>query len=515
MLRKSILASAALAALISLPAAPSAFSQGDPKPGGEKEEGGKKPDAPEPKEESKETEGKAMIGGSEVTYQATAGTIPLTKKDGEPRASVFYVSYVRTQDGKPDPSRPLAICFNGGPGSSAVWLHLGALGPKRVDLQSEDGTKPGAPPFVAINNEWSILDVADLVFIDPVSTGFSRAEKGEDPKQFHGYNEDLESVGEFVRLYVTRHGRWASPKYLIGESYGGLRAAALSNHLQDRYGMYLNGVVLLSAVLDFETLQGGDLAYISFLPGFAATAAYHGQLAGDLNGKPADAAKQAREFALGDYASALLKGSALPEGQRVLIAKRFAGLTGLGEQFVLDSNLRVSPSAFFKELLRDENRITGRFDSRVTGTQPERAGSYPGYDPSYAIVYGAFSGAMNHYVRQELKFESDQPYEILSRAVHPWNYSGFTNRYVDASGQLASALTENPALRVLVCCGHTDLATPALGIEHSINHLPIDASLRGNITFQYYDAGHMMYTNLPDLKKLKEDLAAFLSKAPK
>lgn len=473
---------------------------------GDKDKGEKKEKAESTGEKKSETKGAVTVGGKKIDYDATAGTIQLKNQKDEPRASVFYIAYTRS--GVEDlTKRPITFCFNGGPGSSSVWLHLGAFGPKRVHL-SADGIEAPKPPFRLVENEYSLLGDTDLVFIDPVSTGYSRAEDGEDAKQFHGFSEDIDSVAEFIRLYVTRHARWASPKFLAGESYGAIRASGLANVLQDRYGMYLNGVVLVSGVLDFRTLSptdGSDLPYVTFFPSMAAVAHFHGKVEGDLR----QLVTEAEAFATGPYTTALAKGLSLPEAELKTVSAEAARLTGLEPKDFEDAQLRLSSTVFRKELLRDSSTVTGRFDGRVTSKDPVRAGTYPGDDPSYSKIYGAYASTMNDYVRQTLGFESDLPYDILSGRVQPWSYKQFTNRYVSVARDIAGALRSNENLQFFVACGYHDLATPPLAIRHTIDHLEIHPDLRKNFRIDYYDGGHMMYTNLPSLKKLQIDLAKF------
>ncbi len=468
----------------------------------------KKDDAKEHKETKVESDGEVTIEGKKIAYHVTAGTITLTKAYGEPKASVFYTAYTRKDAGDAS-KRPVCFAFNGGPGSSAVWLHLGCLGPKRV-LLPPGGATPPKPPYELVPNEFSILDDTDLVFIDPVSTGFSRPEKGEDPKQFHGYKEDLESIGDFIRRYISKNSRWASPKFLCGESYGALRAAGLAGYLEERYGLYLNGIMLISGLIDFKTLSpsaDNDLPYIIYLPAYTGAAHFHKKLPADLQSDLPAAVKQAEAFALGPYATALLAGNSLPADRQKEIAAQLARFTGLPADAILRSRLRISPGDFRQKLLEAENREIGRFDARSIATS---AG--PAADPSYSSVYGAFSTLLNSYLREELKFASDLPYEILTSDVQPWSYSGFNNRYVNNASDLAEALNNNPNLRIFVACGYHDLATPPLGLLNSIDHLPLDPDRLGNISHAYYMGGHMMYTNLDSLKQLSFDLSAFVTK---
>ncbi len=469
---------------------------------------------PAPQETSESTRHTVVIAGEEIAYTATVGTIKLLGEDEQTaKAMIFFVAY--TRDDVPDrAARPITFSFNGGPGSSSVWLHLGLLGPRRV-LMDDQGNPP-PPPYRLVNNDHSLLDLTDLVFIDPVSTGFSRTVPGEKAEQFHGYEQDLESVGEFIRLYVSRHGRWGSPKFLIGESYGTTRAAGLAAHLQTRYGMYLNGVMLISTILAFQTAlftPGNDLPYLLYLPTYTATAWYHRRLPAPYQADLLRALEAAEAFAMKDYALALMKGAALTSDERADIAARLAALTGLSEQYVEQTNLRIEIHRFVKELLRDERRTVGRLDSRLLGIDRDAAGERPDFDPSMAAILGPYAGTLNDYVRTELGFESDLAYEILTPKVHPWRFEKHQNEFLNVGESLRQAMSQNPYLKVFVGNGYYDLATPYLATEYTFNHLELDPSLHGNITMGYYEAGHMMYIHLPSLQALKQDLAAFLSGA--
>ena len=393
-----------------------------------------------------ESKGEVAVDGKKIAYRATAGTLPLKEEDGKQTAKMFFVAY--TKDGVPDASkRPITFCFNGGPGSSSVWLHLGAFGPRRVLLSNEGEALP--PPAKLIDNEWSILDLTDLVFIDPISTGYSRAAEPKNAKHFHGVEEDVQSVGEFIRLYATRYERWKSPKFLAGESYGTTRAAALAGWLQDKLGMRLNGVLLVSSVLNFQTLrfdEGNDLPYSLFLPTYTATAWYHKKLDKTLLADQRKTLAEAQKFAEGEYTLALTKGNRLSDGERHAVAAKLARLTGLSEEYVLRSKLRIEALRFMRELLRDQGRTVGRYDSRLKGKSLDDVGERPDYDPSYAAVQGPFSAALYSYVRGELKYKSDLPYEVLTGRVRPWNYGpGGTNRYLNVAPTLRRAMTENTA----------------------------------------------------------------------
>jgi carboxypeptidase C (cathepsin A) len=453
------------------------------------------------------TEHAITIGGRELAYKAEAGMLPLLKDDGGPRASIFYVAYTLVTEADAA-RRPIMFCFNGGPGASAVWLHLGGLGPRRAKV-NPDGSLP-PPPFELVANEHTILPACDLVFIDPVSTGYSRAAKDEKPEQFFGKDPDIAAMAEFVRLYTTRNARWRSPKYLCGESYGVFRAAGLAAELQDRQGMFLNGLVLVSGLVDYGTIIPGpsnDLPYSLFLPSFTAVAHAHGRLPAELQADRAKGLAEAEAFAAGDYLTALYAGAALPEATRQAVAAKIARFTGLPEKLVLDHDLRVDPSTFREKLLADERLILGRFDGRITGRDGDQGGGDPRFDPSYDAALGPLAATMNAYVREELKFESDLPYRVLT-GVGPWPQD--QNRYSSTARQLGEALSRNHHLRVLVQTGDCDLAVPFLSMVHSIDHLGIDPDLRKNVTYARYESGHMMYLKLEDLAKLERDLRAFL-----
>src|ERR1700687_2431845 len=365
-----------------------AQQQQAPQPEKAAEEPKKKKKPPVPEEKVVQTKHSLKIGGQEIKYTATAGTILLKLEDGTPKASIFYMAY--TKDDAGDASRrPITFSFNGGPGSASVWLHLGLLGPRRVQMGDAGGLLP--PPYKLVDNEASLLDISDLVFIDPVSTGYSRAVPGEAPKQFHGIEEDVQSVADFIRLYTTRNKRWSSPKFLAGESYGTTRAAGLSGYLQQRYGMYLNGIVLISSILNFETAEfdtGNDLPCILYLPTYTAIAWYHKKLPTDLQGDLQKAIEESRKFAVGEYADALMAGDSLPAVRRAEIAQKLSRLTGLSAEYIERSNLRIEIQRFDKELLREQRRTVGRLDGRFTGIDENAAGARPDYDPSLAAIVG-------------------------------------------------------------------------------------------------------------------------------
>jgi carboxypeptidase C (cathepsin A) len=460
-----------------------------------------------------DTKHAVTIDGAELRYTATTGTLAMRDEEGKPKATIFFIAYVK--DGVKDPAgRPLTFSFNGGPGSSSVWLHLGVLGPRRV-VMDEEGFPP-PPPYRLVDNDRSILDVTDLVFIDPVMTGYSRPAPEEDAKQFHGLKQDVESVGEFIRLYTTRYGRWSSPKFLIGESYGTTRAAGLAGHLQERHGLYLNGVMLVSSILNFQTARfdvGNDLPYVLFLPTYTATAWYHRRLDPDLQRDLRATLAESERFAAGEYAASLLRGDALPEADRRRLAESLARYTGLSAEYVANANLRLSIQRFTKELLRDHGRTVGRLDSRYSGRDRDAAGETTELDPSYAAIQGPFTATLNDLVRRTLKFESDLPYEILTGRVQPWSYAEHENRYVNVGETLRQAMARNPSLRVFVGSGLYDLATPYFATDYTFDHLQLPPELRGNVTKATYDAGHMMYVKRSCLDQMKRDLAAFIASA--
>jgi carboxypeptidase C (cathepsin A) len=481
------------------------------KPAGDMKDGHR--DGPKPEEKISVTHHSAQIGGVEIRYTATAGTLLLKEEDGTPKASIFFTAY--TRDGVTDLGhRPITFAFNGGPGSSSVWLHIGAFGPRRVQMDAEGLALP--PPYRLVDNESSLLDLTDLVFIDPVTTGWSRTVPGVDDKKYHGVTGDVESVAEVIRLYTGRYGRWASPKFLAGESYGTTRAAALSSYLQGRDGMYLNGIILLSTILNFETASfdvGNDLPYPLFLPTYTATAWYHKRLPADLQGDLKTALAESEKFAAGEYTLALMKGNRLSADERHDVAAKLSRLTGLSAKFLEEANLRPEISAFDKELLRDRRLTAGRLDSRFVGTDREVAGARPDYDPSYAAIQGPFTAMWNAYAHDALGWTSDVPYEILTGRVHPWSFKEWSNQYLNVADDLREAMTQNPALQVFVANGYYDLATPYFATRYTFDHLGFEPTFPQRVTLRYYEAGHMMYIRDVEHKKLKADIAAFLRAA--
>jgi carboxypeptidase C (cathepsin A) len=439
------------------------------------------------------------------------------KDEAKQKAKVFYVAYTRTDVGNDPSKRPITFSFNGGPGSASVWLHMGALGPRRTEL-TDRGEAP-LPPYHLVDNEATWLDSTDLVFIDPVSTGYSRSAAGEDPKQFHGFKEDLASVGDFIRLYTSRNTRWSSPKFIIGESYGTTRAAGLSDYLQERYGFYVNGIILVSSVLDFSSIRfapGNDRPYPLYLPSYTAAAWYHRRLPQDLQSKPlTDVLRESENFASNKYLLALFRGDQLDDNQRKELASNLARFTGLPAEMIAQSNFRIPARRFFFDLLKDKNRSIGRYDARFSGIRYEPGTEEYDFDPSYEAVLGPYAATLNDYVRRELKFESDLPYEMIAD-VRPWNYSNVAqNQYLDVAEDLKKAMSRNPYLKLWVCCGYYDLATPYYAAENVVHGMELDPSIRDNVRMTFYEAGHMIYINHASLLQFRKDADAFMQDALK
>jgi len=449
-----------------------------------------------------------QIDGREIRYTATAGTLPVRLEDGKVGARMFFVAY--TKDGEDARQRPVSFLFNGGPGSASIWLHMGSFAPRRVRM-ADEGFQP-APPFVLEPNEHSLIDVTDLVFVDAISTGYSRTVAGVDPRQFHGARGDIRAFGEFIDEYLDTYSRWRSPKYLIGESYGTIRSAGLSQELQTRHGIELNGIVLVSALLTYQTLSpapNNDIAYAAQVPTYTATAWYHKKLPQDLAGDLAQAVAASRAFAWGEYLQALTKGNTLSEAERTSVAQKLARLTGLSPEFVLANNLRVSSQRYRKELLRDKRLTVGRLDSRFTGVDLDAAGEQQEFDPSNTALQGPYTAVFSDYVRNELKWQTDLRYPT-SGNVRPWNWDEFQNRYMDMTEPLRQTMARNPFLKVLFVAGYYDMATPFAGAEFNAWHLGYDRTFVDRVSFTYYEAGHMMYIRPSAHRALKHDVAAFI-----
>jgi carboxypeptidase C (cathepsin A) len=472
----------------------------------------------EPRDDLVTTEHTLRVGRRTLAYTATTGRVVLREEELEDgkhqgftaKAEVSLTSYV--VEPEDHATRPVVFAFNGGPGSSSVWLHLGLLGPRRA--VSGDVGDLAAPPYGLADNPESLLAVADLVFIDPVSTGFSRTVPGGTPKDYHGFTRDIESVGEIIRLWTTRHNRWLAPKFVAGESYGTVRAAALADHLQTTYGMYLNGVVLISSVIDLGSIglhQPEDRAHVGFLPTYAAIANYHGK-----HGRTSlrKVLAEAEEFAEHTYPWVLARGHRLPEKDRRDAVRRMARLTGLSEQYVDLSDLRVEHLHFFAELRRQERLVVGRLDGRFTGPAGDAVADRMTHDPSLDAFSGAFAAAWNHYVRDELGYENDLPYVQLSTTAHEeWSYKEFEGRGVDVSERLSRAMRANPHLKVHVAYGYHDGATPYYAAQDTFAHLEIPRERQDDIEHHFYEAGHMMYVHEPSRIQQSKDLADFVRRS--
>jgi carboxypeptidase C (cathepsin A) len=480
-----------------------------------------RPAEPAPKEESSVTDHTLKLGAQTIPYKATASTILLKNEKDEPIALIYCTAYTRT-DTKDLTQRPLSFLYNGGPGSASLWLHMGAFGPRRVVTPNAESTPP--PPYKLTDNSGTLLDKTDMVFIDPVGTGFSHAVGKAQDKDFWGVDQDVKSLAKFITIYVNRNNRWNSPKFLIGESYGTFRSAALSNYLQSHEGMYFNGIDLISSVLDLGTLSfhhGDDMSYIFYVPSYAATAWYHKVLQDrpeNLNAFLEDA----RRFAKTEYAAALMKGAQLTAAEKTDIAKKLSRYTGLSEDYLLKANLRVKLLQFMEELQRARGLTTGRLDARYSGLTYNLLAENANYDPQSDAVTGAFTAAFNSYVRDELKFGQDRPYHAITEQVaQTWDWKregsggfGFPGA-PNVERDLIEAMLTNPHLQVQVENGHYDLATPFFATEYTMDHLGLPEKLQKNIHLQYYDAGHMMYLRDEDLARLKTNVGAFIDSASK
>jgi carboxypeptidase C (cathepsin A) len=472
------------------------------------------PPAPVPDEPPIVTKHEIKLGERTLKYTVTTGMMPIKNgQTGETEARMFFMAY--TLDDVPDRmKRPLMFSFNGGPGSSSVWLHLGALGPKRVKMQP-DGMMP-PPPYQLVVNDQTWLDATDLVFIDPVGTGYSRATRPELAAKFLSLSGDLDSVGEFIRMYLTRFERWMSPLFLVGESYGTTRASGLAGLLVER-GIAFNGILLISTIMNFQTARfadGNDLPLILILPSYTATAWYHKKLPADLQRKPLrQVLDEAERWAAGEYTLALGRGDKLAGAERQKVVEQMARYTGLGKSFIENCNLRIELGRFNKELLREQRRTTGRLDSRFTGIDSRAAGDGPEFDPSMTAIRPPYTAALNQYVRGDLGYKTDLVYHILGGGfTAPWNW-GADNTYADTSIALRSAFAKNPFLKVFIAFGYYDMATPYFAAEYTVDHMNLDPTLKANIKTAYYEAGHMMYIDETSLAKLKQDVAAFVQSA--
>ncbi|MFI5378345.1 MAG: S10 family peptidase [Tepidisphaerales bacterium] len=459
------------------------------------------------------TEHELTLGGQVLRYRATAGYLTTRDDAGKEKAHFFHVAYEKLDE--PDPSRrPITFLFNGGPGAASVWLHVGAVGPKRVAMKDDEGHPP-VPPYRLVDNAFTWLDLTDLVFIDPVNTGYSRPAPGENPQQFFGLREDISAVADFIRLYITRQKRWLSPTFIAGESYGTTRAAGLSVYLADRHGIAPSGIILISTVLNFQTLNASDANETPFplyIPSYTAIAHYHKKLDAELQKDLPAALKASEAFATAEYAPALARGSSLPAEQRKAVVAKLARFTGLPAAWLDRNDLKITTAEFRKQLLTEDRRIIGRYDARITGFDPRPNSPMSEYDPSLTGYMPAYSATFNDYVRRTLGYENDLPYDIFGN-VGQWkmNESGYTN----VADDLQRAMIHLPHLKVLVAAGWYDLATPYFAADYTVNHMTVGPDLRANITQAYYPGGHMMYHNLAALEQLKKDVRAFIGQPGK
>ena len=461
-----------------------------------------------------ETQHSIKVGKKTLKYTATTGMMPLKNDDsGDIEANVFFMAY--TLDGTKNVSeRPLTFVFNGGPGSSSVWLHLGALGPKRVD--GHDAGWMTAPPYKLVDNDYTWLDQTDLVFIDPIGTGYSRAVKADDNKNYWNAESDIESVGEFIRMYLTRYQRWISPLFIAGESYGTFRAAGLAGHLFNK-GIAFNGIVLISTILNMQTARfttGNDLPYALFLPTYAATAWFHGKLSKEMQDRPLrEFLDEVEQWAATDYTTALAKGDQLTEREHNTILRRLARYTGLDRTFIDNSNLRIHIQRFCKELLRDEKRTVGRLDGRMKGRDALAVTEFPDYDALFPAIMPAYTSTFNDYIRRELGYEIDRPYHILRSLYQNWEYE--RGQFPDTSEPLRSAMAKNPFMKVFVGQGYYDLGTPHFAAEYTFNHMALDPEVRDNVQMGYYESGHMYYLDMGALAQFRENITGFIQNALK
>jgi carboxypeptidase C (cathepsin A) len=450
----------------------------------------------------------AHIDGHEIKYTATVGTIPIRLDNNQIQARMFFVAY--TKDGEDPKTRPISFLYNGGPGAATIWLHMGSFAPKHVQM-ADDGFQP-APPFRLEDNDNSLIDASDMVFIDAVSTGYSRTAPGVGSERFHGQEGDIRAFGEFINTWLSTYNRWASPKYLIGESYGTIRSAGLSAELQQRHGIDLNGIVLVSSLLTYQTLSpapDNDVAWASNIETFSADAWYHKKLPPDLQSLSIrQVVDQSRAFAFGEYMTALTRGNTLTDAERAAMANKLARFTGLSPQFILNANLRVSADRFRKELLRDKRLAIGRLDGRFTSLDLDAAGEREEFDISNQALQGPYTALFQDYVRNELKWESDLHYPS-SGNVRPWIYD--QNRYMDMTEALRGTMARNPFLKVFVALGYYDMATVMGGSEFNFTHLAYDKQITDRVSYGYYEAGHMIYIRPSAHKALKQDIVRFIN----
>lgn len=457
------------------------------------------------------THHRITVDGKALAYTATAGRLPIKRGDGKIEAEMFFVAY--TVDGQEAAKRPLTFCFNGGPGSASVWLHMGAAGPRQVVLEP-NGFMPAAPYRIA-DNPNTLLDKSDLVFVDAIATGFSRAANAEMIKKYLGVKGDIEAFGEFIRLYITRYERWPSPLFILGESYGTTRAAGIANYAAD-HGISFNGITLLSTAMDFGTLEwakNNDLPYVLLVPSFTMIAAYHKQLAPDLMQDLAKTRQEVEHWATVDYALALSKGDSLPGEERQKIIDAYARYTGMDKKLIDNANLRIDVEQFTHNLLLDRKLRVGRLDGRFTGVDPEGLLETHDFDPTASAIVPPYTAVFNNYVRNELGYKIDMPYKVFAweePAFQKWDWGDALKGFPNTAPGLRAALAKNPYLKILVMEGYYDLATPYVAANYSIDHLNLGQELRKNISFATYEAGHMVYVDSPSHAKMTKDLGEFM-----
>jgi len=455
------------------------------------------------------------IKGKTLKYKSTTGYLPIQDTSEDPEAKIFFIAYENSKH-ENKALWPITFAFNGGPGASSVYLHLGALGPKRAFLKDEGNN--AAPPYQLVDNEYAWLGSTDLVFIDPIGTGYSRSESKKDEKKFYGVKDDIKAVAQFIRRYITKYNRWLSPKFIAGESYGTTRAVGLSSYLQDTFTINLNGLILISPVLDFHTIifnRGNDLPYCLFLPAYTATAWYHKKLAPELQTKSLSGVlEDAQSWAITTYSPALVKGDALSKKEKKVLIDKLSLYTGLSPSFIQRHNLRIDQSEFTKELLKEQNRLLGVLDSRFLGIDPDPVNEYDNFDPSLFPISVSFGAVLNDYVKNELNFTSDVPYNILNRKVNrSWDWCTKVHGgpgYVNVMGELKKAMSKNTHLKLFIAAGYYDLATPYFATQYTLHHLNLDKTLKDNINVFYYEVGHQIYVHMPSLKKLTDDATFFI-----
>jgi carboxypeptidase C (cathepsin A) len=454
------------------------------------------------------THHKITVAGKTLEYTATVGQMPIKNDRGETEAHIFYMAY--TLDGADSSKRPLTFAFNGGPGSASIWVHMGAMGPRNAKLLDNGGMPP--PPFQLIDNPYTWLDQTDLVFIDPVGTGYSRAKTPEIARRLNSVDGDLQSVGEFIRMYITRNDRWLSPLFIAGESYGTFRAAGLAGELVNN-GIALNGVVLISTVLDFGIRRDGpanSLQYAHVLPTLAADAWYHHKLSPDLQRDLRATLKEVENWANTDYLAALNKGDDLTPLERKAIIEKLARYTSLEPRDIEESDLRIDEGRFVRELLRDKKLLIGQYDGRLTGPAP--LGDVSGeFDPSGSYVRPPITAAFAHYIRNELGYKIDMEYNVLG-GIMSWDW-GRGNHEADTTSLLRNAFVKNPHLKVMVCAGYYDVVTPFAAVEYTFHHMGLHPEMQKNVSWQFYEAGHMMSIDREQHAKLKRDVAEFINSA--